>query len=94
MSPVSHHEGRSLASQFLAPFLSTGFASTGDLALMKLRSFASERIMALVHAKAWALWEKGAIEAAHRAVRWITKLDTTFVLVTGIAIVFFGDSFI
>lgn len=50
--------------------------------------------MALVHAKAWALWEKGAIEAADRAMRWITKLDTNFVLVTGIAIVFFGISFI
>lgn len=49
--------------------------------------------MALVHAKAWVLWEKGAIEAADRAVRWITKLETTFVLVAGIAIVV-GVSFV
>lgn len=39
MSPVSHHEGWSPASQFSAPLFSTGFPSTRDLALMKLRYF-------------------------------------------------------
>lgn len=75
---------RLLNSQLL--FCLTGFASTRDLALMKLRSFASQWITALVHARAWALQEKGATETSDGAARWIKGLDTNFFLVTGLVV--------
>lgn len=87
MSPVSHHKGWSPASQFSAPLLSSGFASTRDLALIKLRSSVSERIMALLHARAWALQEIGATEVSDGAVRWIKELEATFFLITGLVVV-------
>lgn len=94
MSPVSHHGGWSPASQFSAPLLSAGLASTRDLALMKLRSFATEWITALVHVRAWAPWEKEGTEASDGAVRWIKELEGTLFFITGLVVVLLElDSF-